>query len=295
MKLGDTFIEDTYAEAFSMRFARVIVTAHDDYWVETAVREFSGYGTSIIGCDAEVGCERTLSPDETPDGRPGRAVLLFGMSTESLGKAVAKRTGQCLMTCATTAVFDGLVDATDRLPLGSFIRFFGDGFQRCKIVGGRKYWRIPASDGEFVVEDSIGTKKGVAGGNLIIQAVNLSVGLSAARRAADALRELPGVVTPFPGGIVRSGSKVGSRYKKLVASTNEAYCPDLRGRVPSQLHPDANCAYEIVIDGESEAAVKSAMGLAAKAAVGSGVLLIGAANYGGNLGKYHLSLREVVG
>ena len=294
MKIGETFIEDTYAEAFSMRFARLIVTAHDAYWAEMAVREFTGCGTSIIGCDVEAGRERTLPPDETPDGRPGQAVLLFGISADSLSQAVARRTGQCLMTCATTAVYDGLPDAADRAALGSYLRFFGDGFQRCKVIGGHKFWRIPVSDGEFLVADSTGIKKGVAGGNLIIQAASLEAGLAAARRAADALAEMPGVIAPFPGGVVRSGSKVGSRYKKLRASTNEAYCPDLRGRAASQLHPDANCAYEIVIDGIDVGAVRGAMGAAARAAVGSGVLVLTAANYGGNLGKYHIPLREVL-
>lgn len=294
MYLHGTIIEDTYAEAFSMRYARVIVTAHDDYWVEQALREFTGYGTSIIGCDAEVGIERLLPPTETPDGRPGGAVLLFGLNQESLGKAVAKRTGQCLMTCATTAVYDGLRQATDRLALGSYLRFFGDGWQRCKELGGHRFWRIPVSDGEFLVEDSVGTQKGVAGGNLIIQAVSVESGLLAARRAVDALRDLPGIITPFPGGVVRSGSKVGARYKKLVASTNELYCPTVRGAVPTLLHPDAHCVYEIVMDAVDEPTVRGAMAAAARAAAGPGTVALSAANYGGTLGKYHLPLREVL-
>lgn len=294
MILHGTLVEDTYAEAFSMRYARVVITAHDDYWVEQAVREFTGYGTSIIGCDAEVGVERLLESAATPDGRPGAAVLLFGMNSESLGKAVAKRTGQCLMTCATTAVYDGLPQSADRLALGSYLRFFGDGRQRCKEVGGERFWRIPVSDGEFLVVDSVGTLKGVAGGNLIIQAASVEAGLTAARRAVAALRELPGVITPFPGGVVRSGSKVGSRYKKLVASTNEFYCPTVRGCVKTLLHPDAQCVYEIVMDAVDEPTVRQAMAAAARAATGPGTIALSAANYGGTLGKYHLPLREVL-
>ncbi len=242
MKLGPTLIEDTFAEAFGMKFARLIVTAHDRFWLDAALREFAGYSSSVIACDLEVGVERMLSEDETPDGRPGASVLCFGFSTDALMKAIPNRTGQCLMTCPSTAVFDGLPDAEVRVPLGKHIRFFGDGFQKSKVVAGRRYWRVPVMDGEFLVEDQIGAASGVAGGNLIIQGRSSSGTLEAARRAVAAIAELPGVMTPFPGGVARSGSKVGSRYKGLKASTADAFCPTLRGRVASQLHPEANCS-----------------------------------------------------
>lgn len=294
MHVGPTFIEDTFAEAFRMRYCRAIVTAVDDYWVEIAVRELTGYAASIIACDTEAGMERPLSPDETPDGRPGAAVLLFGFSTEGLAKAVPNRVGQCVLTCATTAVFNGLAEADERIPLGKHLRYFGDGFQKSKIIARRRYWRIPVMDGEFLVEESLGVAKGVAGGNIILQASDASTGLAAARRAVDAISGLSGVITPFPGGVVRSGSKVGSRYKKLRASTNDAYCPTLRGRTESHLRPEANCAYEIVIDGIDEPSVAAAMAAAIRAAAGPGVLHIGAGNYGGKLGKFHFHLRQVL-
>jgi formylmethanofuran--tetrahydromethanopterin N-formyltransferase len=294
MKIGDTLIEDTFAEAFRMRFARVLVTAADDYWVGVAGGELTGYATSIIACDAEAGIERKLAPEETPDGRPGMAVLLFGFSTEALAKSVPNRVGQCILTCATAAAFDGLRESEERIPLGKHLRFFGDGFQKSKLIAGRRYWRIPVMDGEFVVEQSVGVGKGVAGGNIILQAVDGATALSAARRAVEAIAPMPGVITPFPGGVVRSGSKVGSRYKKLRASTNDAYCPTLRGRSESRLLPDANCAYEIVIDGIDEPAVAAAMAAAMRAAAGPGVLEIGAGNYGGKLGKFHFRLHDVL-
>ena len=295
MKIGDTLIEDTFAEAFRMRFARVLVTAADGHWVDVAGGELTGYATSIIACDAEAGIERRLAPEETPDGRPGVAVLLFGFSTEALAKSVPNRVGQCILTCATTAAFDGLRESEERIPLGKHIRFFGDGFQKSKLIGGRRYWRIPVMDGEFVVEQSVGVGKGVAGGNIILQAVDGPTALAAARRAVEAVAPMPGVITPFPGGVVRSGSKVGSRYKKLRASTNDAYCPTLRGRSESRLLSDANCAYEIVIDGIDEPAVAAAMAAAIRAAAGPGVLEIGAGNYGGKLGKFHFRLHDVLG
>lgn len=294
MKIGPTEIDDTFAEAFGMRYARLVVTAHDQHWLDAALREFTGYSSSVIACDAETGLERLLSPDETPDGRPGAAVLAFGFSAEALAKALPNRAGQCLMTCPSTAVFDGLPNATTRIPLGKHIRFFGDGYQKSKKLNNRRYWRIPVMDGEFLIEDTLGVEKGVAGGNLILQADNPAAGLAAARRGVEAISALSGVITPFPGGVARSGSKVGSRYKSLKASTSDPYCPTLRGRVTSKLHDGVNCAYEIVVDGIDEAAVGAAMTAAMRAIAGDDILAITAGNYGGKLGKFHFHLRKLL-
>jgi formylmethanofuran--tetrahydromethanopterin N-formyltransferase len=294
LNIGPTFIEDTFAEAFGMRCTRLVVTAEDSHWGMAAAREFTGYSASVISCDAETGIESILAADDTPDGRPGVSLLAFGFSADSLAKAVANRTGQCLMTCPTTAVFDGLEEGEQRIPLGRHIRYFGDGYQKSKLLNGRRYWRIPVMDGEFVVQESLGVAKGVAGGNLILQSIDRTKGLAAARRAIAAIDAVPGAITPFPGGVVRSGSKVGSRYKALKASTSDPYCPTLRGRVESKLHDEANCAYEIVIDGVSEAAVGHAMRQGMQAASGEGVVAIAAGNYGGKLGKFHFHLRELL-
>ncbi|MEX0711156.1 MAG: formylmethanofuran--tetrahydromethanopterin N-formyltransferase [Pirellulales bacterium] len=295
MRIGETEIADTFAEAFRMRYVRVIVTAHDDHWLDAAAREFTGYASSVIACDSEAGIEAKLAPEQTPDQRPGLSFLLFGFSAEALAKAVPNRAGQCLMTCPTTAVYDGLPDGEERIPLGKHIRFFGDGYQKSKLLEGRRYWRIPVMDGEFLVQESLGVNKGVGGGNLIVQGATLEAALAAARRAVEAIEPVAGVITPFPGGIARSGSKVGSRYKKLPASTADAYCPTLRGRVTTQLHADAHYAYEVVIDGVSEQAVAAAMLAGMKAAAGEGVVAIGAGNYGGKLGKFHFHLRQLLG
>lgn len=294
MELQNTEIEDTFAEAFAMRFARLIITASDEFWLNAALREFCGYSASVIACDAEIGVERSLAPHETPDGRPGAAVLVFGFSTDALAKAVPQRAGQCVMTCPSTAVYDGGTPSDKRIPLGKHIRFFGDGFQKSKQIAGRRYWRIPVMDGEFLVVDDLFVGQGVAGGNIILQARTAEAALAAARRATEALAHMEGVITPFPGGVARSGSKVGSRYKGLRASTADAYCPTLRGRVESRLHPAAGCAYEVVIDGVDEAAVGRAMRAAIEAAVGEGILRIGAGNYGGKLGKFHFRLHDLL-
>lgn len=294
MNIGSTFVEETFAEAFGMSYVRLIVTAADDHWLDAAVREVTGYSSSVIACDAETAVERRLGRTETPDGRPGVAILVFGFSGDALAKVVPNRVGQCVMTCPSTAVFDGLPESGKRVPLGKHIRFFGDGFQKSKIIGGKRFWRIPVMDGEFLVQESLGVGKGVGGGNVILQSVDQTSGLAAARRGVESIADLPGVITPFPGGVARSGSKVGSRYKTLKASTSDPFCPTLRGRVTSKLHPEANCAYEIVIDGVDESSVGAAMKKVLHAVAGEGVVAIGAGNYGGKLGKYHFHLRALM-
>ena len=294
MQLGSTHILDTFSEAFRMRFVRMIVTAVDDYWLDAAVREVVGYSSSVIGCDAEIGVEQYLAKSDTPDGRTGVALLAFGFSAEALATAIPNRVGQCIMTCPTTAIYDGLPDSGEKIPLGKHLRYFGDGFQRSKLLGGHRYWRVPVMDGEFILSEKLGVSKGVAGGNIILQGTTLEVTLGAARGASEAILPLSGVVTPFPGGVVRSGSKVGSTYKGMKASTNDAYCPTLRGRVESELVDGANCAYEIVIDGVAEGAVAATMRTAIETAAGEGILAIGAGNYGGKLGKFHFHLRELM-
>lgn len=294
MKLGDTWIDDAFAEAFRMRYARLIVTAFDEHWLNAAVREFTGYSTSIIACDCEAGVERYLKPEETPDGRPGAAIMMFGYTIDGLAKVAPKRTGQCLMTCPTTAVYEGLTAGEARIPLGKHIRFFGDGFQKSKLIAGRRYWRIPVMDGEILVEDQVHVAKGIAGGNFILQAETQEAALAAARRGVAAIAALPEVITPFPGGVARSGSKVGSRYKGLKASTSDAHCPSLRGLTPSKLHERTNFAYEIVIDGSDESHVAAAMVAGIRAAAAPDIVAITAGNYGGKLGKFHFKLRELL-
>ncbi len=294
LHLGSTEIIDTFAEAFRLRFARLVVTAHDTFWLDAGIQSFCGYATSVIGCDAEAGVERFISADKSPDGRPGASILAFGFTTDSLAEAVANRTGQCLLTCPTTAVFDGLSQSEDRMPLGQRIRFFGDGFEKTKVFEGRRYWRVPVMDGEFLVEETCGVAKGVGGGNLVIQGISLEAALASAKRAVSAIATVPGVITPFPGGVVRSGSKVGSRYAALKASSNDAFCPGLLGRVPTQLHSGVVACLEIVIDGENEQVICEAMAAAIQAAAGEGIPAISAGNYGGKLGKFRFYLHQIL-
>jgi formylmethanofuran--tetrahydromethanopterin N-formyltransferase len=288
-------IEDTFAEAFPMTACRLIVTAESARLALTAGQVTTGYAASVIGCDTEAGIERRLGADETPDGRPGVSLLLFAFSRDALQKAAVNRVGQCVLTCATTACFNGLPVVKEKsLRIGGQLRFFGDTFQISKKLDGRRLWRIPVMDGEFLCEDRFGTIKGVAGGNFLIMGATQAAALAAAEAAIESMSPLPGVIMPFPGGIVRSGSKVGSRYKKLRASTNDAYCPTLRGQVQSSLPAGANAVYEIVIDGVDLASVEEATRVGVRAACREGVLGITAGNYGGKLGPFHLHLHRLL-
>src|SRR5437899_2269113 len=277
-----------------MTAARMIVTAATPRWAETAGRTATGYAASVIGCDAEAGIERVLPPEETPDGRPGVSLLFFAFSRDALQKALVNRVGQCILTCPTTACYNGLPVVKDKsIRIGGNLRFFGDGWQFSKKLEGRRYWRLPVMDGEFTCEDLFGTVKGVAGGNFLILGASQAETLAAAEAAVTAIRQLRGVILPFPGGVVRSGSKVGSRYKKLRASTNDAYCPTLRGVVKTALPEGVNAVYEIVIDGLDLPSVEEATRAGVRAACRSGVVRISAGNYGGNLGPFHLHLHKL--
>lgn len=290
-------IDDTFAEAFPMKATRLLITAHNLTWARHAAVAATGFATSVIACGCEAGIERELSADETPDGRPGLAVLLFAMSGKELAKQVERRVGQCVLTCPTTAVFAGLREG-EPIALGKNLRFFGDGWQQSKVIGGVRYWRVPVMDGEFVAQETTPVVKGVGGGNLLFLARDTDAALAAAEAAVTAMRRLPDVILPFPGGVVRSGSKVGSRYPALMASTNDAFCPTLRGLAKrSELDERIGCVMEIVIDGLSEAAVAAAMrvGIEAGVALGTagGLLRISAGNYGGKLGPFHFHLHHL--
>jgi formylmethanofuran--tetrahydromethanopterin N-formyltransferase len=295
MQLNGITIDDSFAEAFPMKATRLVITAHNTTWAMHAAVATTGFATSVIACGCEAGIERELSPEETPDGRPGFSILIFSMSGRELAKQVEKRVGQCVLTCPTTAVYAGLFEG-DAIPLGKNLRFFGDGWQTSKMIGGQRYWRVPVMDGEFVAQETTWvTTKAVGGGNLLLLATDTGAALAAAEAAVTAMKALPNVVMPFPGGVVRSGSKVGSKYPTLGASTNDAYCPSLRELAArTELSPDIGSVMEIVIDGLTDADVAAAMRAGLQAVIergaASGLRRVGAGNYGGKLGPflYHL-------
>lgn len=292
-------IDDSFAEAFDMKATALVITADSERWARQAAVTMTGFATSVIACGCEAGIDRGLAPHETPDGRPGVRVLLFAVSWTEMQKQLQNRVGQCVLTSPGSACYAGMSEGDDRLQLGAAIRYFGDGWQISKKFGARRFWRIPVMDGEFVCESTAWmTNKAVGGGNLLMMGASPRTTLAAAERAVEAMAGVPDVILPFPGGIVRSGSKVGSKYKGATASTNDAYCPTLRGATASALGPEVASVLEIVIDGLTSAAVAQAMrvGLRALIEMGprEGALRVGAGNYGGRLGRHHYHLRELL-
>jgi formylmethanofuran--tetrahydromethanopterin N-formyltransferase len=293
MFIQSTEIIDTFAEAFGMWGTRVIITGETEKWAMAAARSMTGFATSVIGCRCEAGIERLIPAEETPDGRPGVSVLLFAGSTKGVGNRLVERIGQCVMTCPTTSCFNGL-DAEQTVVVGGKLRYFGDGYQASKVLGNKRLWRIPVMEGEFLIDEVFGVQPAVGGGNFLVLGKDLSVTLQAVEAAVEVM-QIEGVILPFPDGVVRSGSKPGSKYKELPASTNDAYCPSLRGCAPkTDLPEEVSCVLEIVIDGLDEAAVAESMRLGINAAVRDGVVQITAGNYGGNLGQYHLHLHKLL-
>ncbi|MBC8129418.1 MAG: formylmethanofuran--tetrahydromethanopterin N-formyltransferase [Rhizobiaceae bacterium] len=290
-------IDDTFAEAFPMAGTGIIVTAANEKWVLEAARAMTGFATSVIACGCEAGIDRLLSPEETPDGRPGARLLIFGMDAGGLAKMLVTRLGQCILTSPSSACFEGLEGET-KIDLGNAIRYFADGWQISKKFAGKHYWRMPVMEGEFLCEAKTGlTTKAVGGGNLLFLAADAAKAMIAAEIAVEAIHKVEGAIMPFPGGVVRSGSKVGGKYKGMMASTNDAYCPTLKGVTKSALTPDIGSVLEIVIDGVTSEVVAEAMRVGLKAVVDlgpeEGALRVSAGNYGGMLGPHHYHLRDL--
>ena len=297
MLINGVQIDDTFAEAFNMRGTRVIITAQNLKWAYHAANAMTGFATSVIGCGVEAGIERELTVEETPDGRAGISILMFAMGSKVLMQQLETRMGQCILTCPTAAAFAGIA-SEDYINLGKNLRFFGDGYQTSKLIANKRYWRIPVMDGEFLCEETTGMVRAIGGGNFLILATSQPLALAAAEVAIDAMKKIPNVIMPFPGGVVRSGSKVGSRYKTMFASTNDAFCPTLKGLTNTELSPEIESVMEIVIDGISFADITKAMQVGIQAicnlGAASGVKRISAGNYGGKLGPHHFKLHEIM-
>ncbi|MCL5974321.1 formylmethanofuran--tetrahydromethanopterin N-formyltransferase [Methylophaga muralis] len=299
MIINGVSIDKTFAEAFPMKGTRIIITAQNLEWAMHSATAFTGFATSVIACGCEAAIERTLDPSETPDGRPGVACLIFAMGGKGLAKQVETRAGQCVLTSPTSALFSGIEgDDGAEIALGKNLRFFGDGYQISKMIDGKRYWRIPVMDGEFLTQENTGVVSSVGGGNFLILAESQPQALAACEAAVKAMKQLPNIIMPFPGGVVRSGSKVGSKYKALNASTNDAFCPTLKGQTKSELSPEVESVMEIVIDGLSKEDIDKAMrvGIQAACELGAenGIRRISAGNYGGKLGPFHFHLQEIM-
>lgn len=295
---GETIkVEDTFAEMFPLWAARILITAQNEKWAQIAASVTTGFATSVIMAPAEAAIERVVPADQTPDKRPGILIQIYNKDRFELKHQLMERIGQCIMTCPTTAAFNGLTGKRT-LNVGNSLRYFGDGFQKKTLVGGRKSWKIPVMEGNFIVENGFGAMEAVAGGNFMIFAKTQEQGLKAAEASADAIREYaPDVIMPFPGGVCRSGSKAGSLKYKMKASTNQTYCPTLRTIVPDTIVPEnVECVYEIVINGLTLEAVNNAMKVGVLAALKvPGIVKLSAGNYGGKLGPFKTFLKDAIG
>ena len=297
MIINGVTIDETFAEAFGMKATRAIITAQNEKWAMISAQAMTGFATSVIACGCEAGIEKVLEPSETPDGRPGVSVLIFAMGGKSLAKQLETRAGQCVLTSPTSALFAG-IDEGVQIPLGKNLRYFGDGFQIAKKINGKRYWRIPVMDGEFLTEETTGRVEAVGGGNFLVLAKSQPQALAACEAAIEEMRKMPNVIMPFPGGVVRSGSKVGSKYPALGASSNDAFCPTLKGMTKTELPADCESVMEIVIDGLTKEDIDKAMRVGIQAVcdlgVENGIQRISAGNYGGKLGPFHFHLREIM-
>jgi formylmethanofuran--tetrahydromethanopterin N-formyltransferase len=294
MEINGVNIKETYAEGFGIKVSRILVTAASEELAKIAATEATGYGTSVIGCPAEAGIDCFVPANMTPDGRPGYIIMICHASKGMLDSELMERIGMCILTSPTAAAFNAL-EAEDVIKTGAKLKYFGDGFEKECDIDGRKVFSIPIMSGDFLVESEFGFKEGVAGGNFFILAKDQMSGLEAAQLAVAAISNVEGVITPFPGGVVASGSKVGSnKYSFLPASTNEKMCVTLKDEVDSDIRADANGVFEIVIDGVDEESVKAAMraGIQAACAV-DGVLEISAGNFEGKLGSYIINLHDL--
>ncbi len=296
MEINGVPIDDTFAEAFSMHMNRTIITAYDEEWARTTALETTGFGTSVIMTPSEAGIEYVLKPDQTPDGRPGVRVIFATAKKEKLEKQLLARLGQCVLTSPTACAYDDTPNAKETYRVGKLIAMFGDGYQIKKgPIDGRILWLVPRMSGTFVIQENFGRTKGVAGGNIIYFCKDIKSGMESGKAGVRAIESVEGAYTPFPGGLVGSGSKPKSRYKALFASTNERYCPTLKGIIPDSYVPDGSeFVVEIVINGLTEEAVAQAM----KAAIleitkHPGVMRISAGNFEGKLGKYKIHLHEL--
>jgi len=296
MELNGVEIEDTYAEAFPIKIARVLITGATKRWAHVAASEATGFGTSVIMCPAEAGIERFASPSETPDGRPGVYIQICTFGYKALDEQLLERIGQCVLTAPTTAVFNGFPEAEKQFNIGFKLKFFADGTESETEIAGKKVFKIPIMEGDFLAEENIGGISGIAGGNFFIFGDSQMSALTAAEAAVDAIAELEGCITPFPGGIVASGSKSGAnKYAFMKATANEKFCPSIKDKVEgTEIPADVNSVYEIVINGIDEESIKKAMKIGIETAVTvPGVKKITAGNYGGKLGKYQFKLHEL--
>lgn len=318
MKLPEAFlrrIEDTYAEAFEGLYCRMKITGERGLTEEDTKSPFLEYDpvrfaayrststpATVVG-RTEAGIEKWLSKNETPDCREGVIVQFWGTynGEKPLDKQLEKlmfetslRIRQDILSASggTTSVFDACEKPKVRIGSSDRVGDCGGNHETHLIKYGRPMTSVPLMMGEdFPIDDSIGIGRGISGANFWIMCDSVRTGREAGKAAIEAIKKVKNVITPFY--ICPSGSMVDN-YKLVGPPTNHPYCPTLKDEKFSKVPKDVNSIPEIVIDGTNLRSVKKAMreGIAAALKV-DGVKKISAGSYGGKLGKYKISLKEL--
>ena len=295
-------IEDTYAEAFTGIYCRVIVTADDEETLRKAAEDSTATPSVVIG-RVEGGVEKYLSQKETPDKRKGAVLQFWGEINpkksfpESLKKfetELSCRIRQDILVKPFTAVFNALPDAEGKLDMMECVGHCGDGYEWVEERFGREVIVVPLMVPDFVIERYLGYARGVMGGNFWVMCKTKEALSQAGEKALAAIHNVRGVVTPFD--VCSAGSKPETHFPKIGPTTNHLYCPSLKERLEKESKVPEGVGYiaEIVLDGVSLAAVKQATKAGIRAVLDvDGVVRVSAGNYGGKLGEYKIPLREL--
>ena len=296
-------IEDTYAEAFEGIYCRVIVTADDDETLRNAAEDATATPSIVIE-RIEGGVEKWLSSRETPDGRRGAILQLWGgtgdkrpmeKSVEKFEAELSYRIRQDILVKPFTALFDAALHPLGKIDTMERVGHCGDGFEWEERRYERSLIIVPLMVPNFIIERYLGYAKGVMGANFWYMCETKEAVMTAGKAALDAISEVEGVITPF--GICAAGSKPQTKFPPIGPTTNHPYCPSLRTKLGSEskISPSIHFVPEIVVNGISLAAVKIAMkaGIEAASTI-KGVRVISAGNYGGKLGKHRIQLREIL-
>lgn len=295
-------IEDTYAEAFTGIYCRVIVTADDEETLRKAAEDSTATPSVVIG-RTEGGIEKYLSEKETPDKRKGAILQFWGeinpkkAFAESLKKfetELSYRIRQDILVKPFTAVFDALPDAEGKLDMMERVGHCGDGYEWVENRHSREVIVVPLMVPDFIIERYLGYGRGVMGGNFWVMCKTKQALKEAGEKALAAIHNISGVVTPFD--VCSAGSKPETHFPKIGPTTNHLYCPSLKARLGEESKVPEGVGYiaEIVFDGVSLDAVKEATKAGINAVLEvDGVVWVSAGNYGGKLGEYKITLREL--
>lgn len=294
-KFSDSRLEDTYAEAFSGIYSRVLITADDDKTLQRAAYDATATPGTVIG-RVEGGIESWIGEKETPDGRKG-AILQFWYDEGNLDKfevELSYRIRQDILVKPFTRVFDASIKPEGYIDTMKQVGHCGDGYEWEEHLYGRDMIVVPIAIPDFMIERKLGYSKGIMGANFWYMCKNKEAVLDAGRKALEDIEGVEGTITPFD--ICSAASKPETNYPWIGPTTNHPYCPSLKNILDEKsLVPDGvGYIPEIVINGINRDSVEEAMrvGILAVLEVDD-VLMVSAGNYKGQLGDHKIYLKEL--